>query len=118
MRVLDPEASEAAEVVRKFPPRKPKRSGEAADGRARDLASPGGNDEQDDEAGTADPVDPPTATDRDVLYSIGEQAHRQDRARLASKNAFSRPFAFLIEMIRHAASRPEPQRRLPIGRSI
>ncbi len=51
MRVLDPDASEAAEVVRKIPPRKPKRSGEAADGRARDLASPGGNDQEKDEAG-------------------------------------------------------------------
>ena len=59
MRVLvDPDASELSEVVRKIPPPKSRRSGETADARARDLANPRSKGEQDATGSAADPGHP------------------------------------------------------------
>jgi hypothetical protein len=92
MRVLEPDAVEPDQIIRKIPPAKPKRRGASGDNPTNDLADPTGNNEPDETGTPADPatpgdpgtapgtpVDPGSQDDRGGGHGPGRDPDPRDR---------------------------------------
>ena len=97
-------------VVSKIPPPKPRRTGDSADARSRDLASPGSKSAQDGGGSAADPGQPLDPGVPDTGAPPGRSG-----AGLLSAQAAARAFHRLRLLDN---DRPDPQNGFQVGRGV